>query len=159
MAHFARVNSNNIVEQVIVADQEFINSGAVGDPAQWIECDPDGAIRNVFPGAGWTYNPSDDNFYPPKPAQFPSWVWGFDPIARIWQWQPPVPCPGDPVRGNPHIKWDEATLSWVDNPDQDTWKLPRLWDAPEYIYDKVTQTMVENPVFDMLGVANPYKNQ
>ena len=36
MAHYARVE-NGIVTQVIVADQEFIESGALGDPAQWIQ--------------------------------------------------------------------------------------------------------------------------
>ena len=37
MAHFAKINKDNIVEQVIVADQEFIDSGVVGDPTQWLK--------------------------------------------------------------------------------------------------------------------------
>jgi len=36
MAHFAKVE-NGIVTQVIVAEQEFIDSGAVGDPTTWIQ--------------------------------------------------------------------------------------------------------------------------
>ncbi len=37
MSHFAHVDENNIVTQVIVAEQDFINSGAVGDPSSWIQ--------------------------------------------------------------------------------------------------------------------------
>jgi len=37
MAHYAQIDNNNQVIQVIVAEQDFINSGAVGDPAQWIQ--------------------------------------------------------------------------------------------------------------------------
>jgi hypothetical protein len=37
MAHFAQIDENNRVVQVIVAEQDFINSGLVGDPARWIQ--------------------------------------------------------------------------------------------------------------------------
>ncbi len=37
MSHFAEIDQDNIVVRVIVAEQDFINSGAVGDPRQWIQ--------------------------------------------------------------------------------------------------------------------------
>ena len=37
MAHFAKIDSNNTVTEVIVAEQDFINSGAVGDSFLWIQ--------------------------------------------------------------------------------------------------------------------------
>ena len=37
MAHFCKINNENIVEQVIVADQAFIDSGAVGNPSEWLQ--------------------------------------------------------------------------------------------------------------------------
>ena len=37
MSHFAKIDDDNIVTQVIVAEQSFINSGAVGDSSIWIQ--------------------------------------------------------------------------------------------------------------------------
>ena len=37
MGHFAEINSENIVQRVIVAEQDFIDSGAVGDPNNWVQ--------------------------------------------------------------------------------------------------------------------------
>ena len=38
MSHFAQIDENNIVIQVIVADQKMIDSGKLGTPSDWIEC-------------------------------------------------------------------------------------------------------------------------
>ena len=37
MSHFAEIDKNGIVQQVLVAEQDFINSGAVGEPHNWIQ--------------------------------------------------------------------------------------------------------------------------
>ena len=37
MSHFAKIDSNNIVTEVIVAEQDFINSGVVGDSFLWVQ--------------------------------------------------------------------------------------------------------------------------
>lgn len=116
MAHFAKIE-DSVVTQVIVAEQEFINSGAVGSPAQWIQTSyntrgnvhygpdglPDGGepLRGNFAGIGHSYDAINDKFIPPKP--FNSWVLDTD----SWIWQAPIPRPGD------QYYWDEATLSWV----------------------------------------------
>lgn len=119
MAHFAQIDLNNIVTQVIVAEQDFIDTGAVGNPALWIQTSyntrggvhygangqPDGgvALRKNYAGIGYTYDPERDAFIPPK--QYGSWV--LDEETCIWN--PPIPCPTD----GQVYDWDEATTSWV----------------------------------------------
>ena len=65
MAHYAHVE-NGIVTQVIVADQDFINSGAVGDPSTWVQTSyntyagqhTNGGtpLRKNYAGVGWNCN-------------------------------------------------------------------------------------------------------
>ena len=113
MAHFAQIDNTNIVIQVIVAEQDFIDSGAVGDPTKWIQTsyNTQGGIhtqggtpfRKNFAGIGYTYDLSRDAFIPPKP--FPSWL--LDEESCLWE--APIPYPGD----EKVYRWDEDTLSWV----------------------------------------------
>ena len=119
MAHFAKVE-NGVVTEVIVAEQDFIDSGAVGDPSSWVQTSyntrggihygpdgkPDGgvALRKNYAGIGFSYDPVLDAFIPPQP--YPSWL--LDTETCLWV--PPVPYPDD---GKPYY-WDEATLSWVE---------------------------------------------
>jgi hypothetical protein len=75
MSHFAKVE-NNIVTQVIVAEQDVINSGLFGDPASWIQTSyntRDGVhilggtpLRKNFAGIGYTYDPVKDEFNLPE---------------------------------------------------------------------------------------------
>lgn len=118
MAHFAKVE-NGLVIDVIVADQNFINSGAVGDPKQWIQTSyntkggihygpngqPDGgiALRANYAGIGSTYDVINDVFYAPQP--YPSWTLTGSPS---WLWEAPYPAPED---GNVYY-WNESTQSW-----------------------------------------------
>ena len=129
MAHFALVQ-NGLVTDVVVADQDFINTGALGDPANWFqtsyntygnvyyipnsnprEPDPDQskALRANYAGIGYTYDPNytlNDVvgvFYAPQP--YPSWVLN----TQTFLWEAPVPYPTD---GGTYT-WDEATQSWV----------------------------------------------
>lgn len=119
MSHFAKVQ-NGIVVAVIVAEQEFIGSGAVGDPADWLQTsyntagglhrgpdgEPDGgvALRKNYAGVGFTYDAERDAFIPPKP--FASWV--LDEQTCLWN--PPLAMPLD---GKPY-HWDELTGGWVE---------------------------------------------
>lgn len=68
MSHYAKIE-NNLVVDVIVAEQDFIDSGAVGDPSQWIQTSYTASIRKNFAGVGYTYDPALDAFIPPQPTE------------------------------------------------------------------------------------------
>ena len=116
MAHFAQLDENNVVTQVIVVhnndclDANGNESEEVGVAfcqsllgGNWKQTSYNGNIRKNYAGIGYTYNPSIDAFVPPKP--FPSWVLNEDA-----KWEAPVPMPTDDKR----YRWDEATLSWIE---------------------------------------------
>jgi len=119
MSHFAKVE-NGIVTQVIVAEQDFIDSGAVGDPSTWIQTSYNTyagqhrnggtPLRKNYAGIGMVYDAVKDAFYAPQP--FPSWV--LDEQTCIWN--APVPMPADAGQGDPpkFYTWDEATTNWVE---------------------------------------------
>jgi hypothetical protein len=110
MAHFAHI-TNGIVDQVIVIDQETLNTGNWGNPSEWVQTSyntqggqhPEGRpLRKNFAGIGYSYDTVRDAFIPPKP--YPSWVLN----EQTCLWDSPVPMPTD---GNMHT-WDEETTSW-----------------------------------------------
>ena len=122
MAHFAHI-TNEIVDQIIVADQSFIDLGLVGNALEWVQTsyntrggvhyvpdsntpseDQSKALRGNYAGLGYTYDQVNDVFYAPQP--YPSWVIS----APTWQWQAPVPYPST---GGPY-NWDETTQLWVE---------------------------------------------
>jgi hypothetical protein len=115
MAHFAQLDENNIVTQVIVvANDELLLDGVesetkgvlfckslFGEDTRWVQTSYNGTFRKNYAGIGSTYDPIADHFFAPQP--YPSWT--LDDNAR---WQPPTPYPSD---GKFYI-WNEATLSW-----------------------------------------------
>ena len=102
MAHFAKLN-NNVVTEVIVSEQDFINSGAVGDSFLWVQTSYNGNFRKNFAAVGYTYDKAKDAFIAPKP--YPSWVL----VEDTCQWEAPTAMPDD---GQAYA-WDEDTTSWV----------------------------------------------
>ena len=107
MGHFAKVE-NGTVTQVIVAEQDFINTGAVGDPSTWKQtsyntrggvhydpatgepsADQTKALRKNYAGMGYVYDANRDAFYSPQP--FASWVLD----ESTCYWGAPVPLPED----------------------------------------------------------------
>ena len=103
MAHFAKLN-NNTVTQVIVAEQDFINSGQVGDSFLWVQTSYNNNFRKNYAGVGFTYDKTRDAFIPPKP--YPSWILDEDTC----NWEAPVPYPTDGLT----YQWDEETLTWIE---------------------------------------------
>ena len=111
MSHYAHV-TNGVVDQVIVAEQDFIDSGAVGNPAEWVKTsyNTQGGkhtqggtpLRKNFAGIGYSYDATRDAFIPPKP--FASWILNEETCL----WDAPVAMPTD---GKPYV-WDEATGAW-----------------------------------------------
>ncbi len=103
MSHFAEIDNNNIVQRVIVAEQDFINSGAVGDSFRWIQTSYNNNFRKNYAGTGYTYDKTRDAFIAPQP--FPSWLLDEDTC----RWEAPTPMPDD----GKMYKWDEDATSWV----------------------------------------------
>ena len=103
MSHFAEIDDNGLVKRVIVAEQDFIDSGAVGDAANWIQTSYNNNIRKQFAGIGYTYDAAKDKFISPQP--YASWS-----LDANDDWQPPVAMPED----GKNYRWDEDTTNWVE---------------------------------------------
>ena len=111
MAHFAKV-VNGLVTQVIVAEQDFINT--LEDKDTWIQTsyNTQGGVhklggtplRKNYAGIGYSYDSVKDAFIPPKPFQ--SWVLNQNTCI----WEAPVPIPGYDKLYN----WDEQQLNWIE---------------------------------------------
>ena len=102
MAHFAKIDNNNLVTQVIVAEQDFINSGAVGDSFLWVQTSYSSSFRKNYAAVGDTYDKTKDAFIAPKP--YPSWTL----VENTCQWTAPSAMPND----GKTYDWDEDTTSW-----------------------------------------------
>ena len=112
MSHYAKV-VNGIVTQVIVAEADFFNTFIDSSPGEWIQTSYNTKggqhslggtpLRGNYAGIGYTYDRTNDVFYPPQP--YPSWVIS----APNWTWDSPVPYPNDENR----YTWDETTKTWV----------------------------------------------
>ena len=110
MAHYAFLDSNNVVTEVITGiDEDQLIEGKT--PEVWygefrnqkcIRTSYNGKIRKMFAGVGCVYDENLDVFYPYKP--YPSWIFN----EEIWQWEAPVPAPE-----NAHdYHWWEEGQSW-----------------------------------------------
>jgi hypothetical protein len=118
MSYFAQIDENNIVTDVISAEQDFIDT--LPNPSSWIKTsyntkggvhygadgNPDGgiALRKNFAGIGFLYNQTLDAFIPK--SQFPSWILVEDSCT----WHPPVPYPND---GKLYM-WNESIINWIE---------------------------------------------
>ena len=98
MSHFAKVK-DGIVQTVIVAEQDFIDSGVVGTPSQWIQTSYTHSIRKQYAGIGYSYDNVKDEFVEPQP--YASWT-----LDSGNDWQPPTSKPAG------HQVWNESTTSW-----------------------------------------------
>jgi len=117
MAHFAQLNDQNIVLQVIVIHNndcldemgmesetkgiEFCNSLITGN---WVQTSYNANIRKNYAGIGFTYDQQRDAFISPKP--FSSWILN----ETTCQWDAPVPHPND----EKIYTWNEETVQWIE---------------------------------------------
>ena len=109
MSHFAKIE-NGLVTDVIVAEQDVIDSGIFGDG--WIQTsyNTHGGVhtnggtplRKNYAGIGYAYDSQRDAFISSQP--FPSWILNEDTCL----WDAPVQRPTDGL-----YDWDEPTISWV----------------------------------------------
>lgn len=108
MAHFARIDENNLVINVLVVpdDQEHRGQEFLADDlglgGTWIQTSYNHRIRKQYAGIGYTYDPLADVFV--KPKTFPSWI-----LNAEHDWVPPIPMPDD---GGQYV-WDEEVVGWA----------------------------------------------
>ena len=106
MAHYAQVNSDKVVVQVLVMDNDMeANDGeqACIDWLQanvhsdaWVKTSYNNNIRKQYAGVGYTYDSSKDKFISPQP--YASWALDSDD-----DWQAPITMPDDDKK----YSWDE----------------------------------------------------
>jgi hypothetical protein len=111
MTHFARVQ-DGIVTEVIVIEQDMIDTGLWGPPEEWIQTSYNThagvhrhggtPLRKNYAGVGYSYDELLDAFIPPKP--FDSWLLD----ETTCHWVAPLDYPQD---GNQYI-WDEENQQW-----------------------------------------------
>lgn len=116
MAHFAQLDENNTVVQIIVVhNNELMQDGIENEQkgiafcqslfpgTTWVQTSYNGNIRKNYAGVGDTYDAQRDAFIPPQP--YPSWVLNEDTCL----WDAPVLRPFDGIE---HV-WDESNQVWV----------------------------------------------
>ena len=122
MAHFAKIDENNLVTQVVVVDNKDTSDAAGVEKEHigaahlekilggtWKQTSYNGNLRKNYAGIGYTFDAGRDAFIPPKP--FASWLLN----ETTCLWEAPVAMPSDAGTGDPPkmYSWDEATTNWV----------------------------------------------
>jgi len=108
MAHFAQIDENNIVTQVLVVPDNVEDRGQnylandLGLGGNWVQTSYNNRIRKNYAGIGFFYDSVRDAFIPPKP--FDSWTLN----EETCQWQAPVAYPTDGIM----YKWNEDNKDW-----------------------------------------------
>jgi hypothetical protein len=109
MAHFAEIDSDNIVVRVLVVPDEAEDRGQdylandLGLGGTWVQTSYNARIRKNYAGEGFTFDEELDAFIPPKP--FDSWILDEEKC----QWKAPVDYPTDGVM----YQWNEDDQDWV----------------------------------------------
>jgi hypothetical protein len=119
MAHFAQIDENGTVLQVIVVpNHKCLNDQGQEDEAvgvafcqslipytNWVQTSYNGNIRRRYAGIGFTYDVTRDAFLPPQP--YPSWLLNEETL----DWYPPVPRPETVTEGF-YLEWNEESQTW-----------------------------------------------
>ena len=128
MAHFAKIDDNSIVQQVVVIanedcqDSDGNESEAVGiafcrslfgADTNWVQTSYNNRTRQNYAGVGMKYDSTNNVFYASSP--YPSWTLN----ETTWKWDPPVAVPSDAGPDDPdnptrviNYEWVEASQSW-----------------------------------------------
>jgi hypothetical protein len=119
MAHFAQLDDNNTVIQVIVVNNSMLLNNSnieleengiafckslFGQETRWKQTSYSASFRKNFASIGSLYDPTNDIFIPPKP--FNSWILNEETI----KWEAPVPYPEN---AKFLYYWDEQSISWI----------------------------------------------
>lgn len=117
MAHFAKINEDNIVVDIIrvndsdCGDLPFPDSEPIGQAfiaslgidGVWVQTSYNNSFRKTYPFQGCKYLQEEDIFIFPQP--YPSWT-----LDENFDWKPPVPQPGETYR------WSEDDMAWLEVP-------------------------------------------
>lgn len=116
MAHFAQLDEDNIVTQVIVVhNNELLDENGQESEVKgiefcsnllggtWVQTSYNGSFRKNYAGIGCIYDRARDAFVAPQPFQ--SWVLN----EQTCLWEAPTQMPTD----GKMYHWDEPTISWV----------------------------------------------
>jgi len=161
MAHFAKVNNENIVEEILVInnnvilDDDGIESELKGrefliatfGSSLWVQTSYNGTIRKNYAGIGYTYDTIRDSFIPPIPHD----SWNLN--EETCQWESPTLYPTD---GRDYT-WNEDETewvlftptkpydSWIWNETEWEWESPTLYptDGEDYTWNEDTLSWVE----------------
>lgn len=119
MAHFAQLNDDNIVTNVVVVNNDDIidengnESEEMGisilqsqyPGTKWVQTSYNSKKRGSYAGIGDYYNEEYDVFCMPRP--YPSWIFN----AEMSRWDPPVQC-DTKIEPGVIIEWNENDLKW-----------------------------------------------
>jgi hypothetical protein len=118
MAHFAELNAESVVQQVLVVNNSDVGNlpfpesepvgvaylqSLFGPETSWVQTSYNGSFRYRYASIGYTFDVTLQVFIPPKP--YPSWLLN----TNTYTWEAPVPYPTD----GKQYYWDETALSWV----------------------------------------------
>lgn len=121
MAHFAQLDdNNNVIQVIVISNDDLLDENGVeqehlgiqvcqtilGAHTRWVQTSYNNNFRKKYAGIGDKYDLVADIFYPGV-APFPSWT-----LDSNFEWQPPAPYPNDGAA----YMWDEEALSWVNLP-------------------------------------------
>ena len=102
MAHYAKLDNDNIVTEVIVADPTYIAN--LDESFKWLQTSYNNNFRKNFAGKGYTYDRVRDAFIPPKPMA------SYKFVEETCSWEPHTPYPADKEIYT--YAWDEENLVW-----------------------------------------------
>lgn len=166
MSHFAKVE-NGLVTQVIVAEQDFISTGALGDPASWFQTsyntrgnvhyDQNGnvdaeGVRGNYAGIGYTYDAINDVFVAPQPSadhilDTATWTWWNPTATDPVETQPVKPAIPVPVVVAPVVvPVVEEVAPVVETPAETVVETP---------VEPVVEAVAETPVEEVAPVETP----
>lgn len=121
MAHYAKIDENNVVERVEKLDDfyEWTDTGELseqnaiaylrkiwGASTNWVKTSYNANIRGMYAGIGDIYRADLDKFVSAKPAGMDSWVFNEETL----QWEPPIPMP--PANEERTWEWNEELQKW-----------------------------------------------
>lgn len=129
MAHFAELDSNNVVLRVIVVDnkdccdvdgveKEYIGKAFCEKHfgGTWVQTSYNANFRSLFAGVGYIYDGEKDRFRTPKPDEQTTWIYHEEDN----KWIRPVPQPDDwawtpaeEALGKKTYVWNEESNNWV----------------------------------------------